>query len=193
MYASDSILIPFCLHLFDVCFMFVFKASEEMRQLSSSQQPPLPPQKYGSSSAYRIPVQPDVFISADDFGVAPELLTTAQKVAILESQAFQNKNFKPVLPPTAALPLPQPYFRSNSSSLEQQQQQQQPQQQPQPYVPTGLRMKTETLDAVAQDITLDGGPVAKTTDKLSTKITNWEGWVKEINKSTPGPSTPTKR
>ena len=39
-----------------------------------------------------------------------------------------------------------------------------------PYVPTGLRMKTETLDAVAQDITLDGGPVAKTTDKLSDKV-----------------------
>ena len=31
-------------------------------------------------------------------------------------------------------------------------------------------MKTETLDAAAQDITLDGGPVAKTTDKLSDKV-----------------------
>ena len=109
-------------------------------------------------------MQPDVFICADDFGVAPELLTTAQKVAILESQAFQNKNFKPVLPPTATSPLPQPYYRSNSLSVELQQQQEQP------YVPTGLRMKTETLDAAAQDITLDGGPVAKTTDKLSDKV-----------------------
>ena len=56
-------------------------------------------------------------------------------------------------------------------------------------------MKTETLDAAAQDITLDGGPVAKTTDKLSTKISNWEGWVKEINKPIPGPgsASPTKR
>ena len=74
------------------------KASEEKHQLSSQQQPPSPTplQKYGS--AYRIPVQPEVFISADDFGVAPELLTTAQKVAILESQSFQTKSFNPILP-----------------------------------------------------------------------------------------------
>jgi hypothetical protein len=45
----------------------------------------------------------------------------------------------------------------------------------------GLRMNTETLDAAAQDISADGGPVAKTTDKLSDKISKWEGWVKDIN------------
>ena len=47
---------------------------------------------------FKFGLQPDVFISADDFGVAPELLTTAQKVAILESQSFQTKSFNPILP-----------------------------------------------------------------------------------------------
>ena len=47
---------------------------------------------------FKFGLQPDVFISADDFGVEPELLTTAQKVAILESQSFQTKSFNPILP-----------------------------------------------------------------------------------------------
>ena len=47
---------------------------------------------------FKFGLQPDVFISADDFGVEPELLTTAQKVAILESQSFQTKSFNPIFP-----------------------------------------------------------------------------------------------
>jgi hypothetical protein len=131
-------------------------------------------------------IKPDVFISAQDFGVEPELLTTAQKVAILESQAFQNKNFNPILPPAAKTKA----LVVAPSSAGSQMNVRQPSTMVSPgtgkdgsYVPTGLRMKTETLDAAHTDVTNDGGPVAKTTDKLATKISNWENWVKEIGNS----------
>ena len=132
-------------------------------------------------------IKPDVFISAEDFGVEPELLTTAQKVAILESQAFQNKNFNPILPPAAktkALVVAPSSAGSQvnlralaaaaaaSSGTKDQS-----------YVPSGLRMNTETLDAEHTDVLNDGGPVAKTTDRLVDKISKWEGWVKDIGNS----------
>lgn len=41
---------------------------------------------------FKFGIQPDSIVSVNDFGVEPELLTTAQKVAILESSAFQNKS-----------------------------------------------------------------------------------------------------
>ena len=136
-------------------------------------------------------LQPDVFICAEDFGVEPELLTTAQKVAILESQAFQNKNFNPILPPAPSaaktssmrnLPPTLPKvasFRADSTDSAG------ADVPAGSYVPTGLRMKTETLDAAAQDVSNDGGPVAKWTDKLSDKISKWEGWSKDINTHSP--------
>ena len=139
------------------------------------------------SRKFKFGLQPDVFISAEDFGVEPELLTTAQKVAILESQAFQNKNFNPILPPAAktkALVVAPSSAGSQvnlralaaaaaaSSGTKDQS-----------YVPSGLRMNTETLDAEHTDVLNDGGPVAKTTDRLVDKISKWEGWVKDIGNS----------
>ena len=138
------------------------------------------------SRKFKFGLQPDVFISAEDFGVEPELLTTAQKVAILESQAFQNKNFNPILPPAAKTKA----LVVAPSSAGSQMNLRQPSTMVSPgtgkdgsYVPTGLRMKTETLDAAHTNVVNDGGPVAKTTDKLVDKISKWEGWVKEIGSS----------
>ena len=93
-----------------------------------------------------------MFISAEDFGVEPELLTTAQKVAILESQAFQNKNFNPILPPTGKSK------NSSSNGLTRTGSEKSSggslgKTDAGSYVPSGLRMNTETLDAQAQDIT----------------------------------------
>jgi hypothetical protein len=142
---------------------------------------------------YKFGIQPDVIVSVEDFGCAPELLTTAQKVAILESQAFQNKNFSPVLPPAAkagvkpttytALSLPTAPSRaqrSNASASASAASDAAPGDAG--YVPTGLRVNE--LDKEATNVENDGGPVAKTKDKLMDKISKWEDWTKNIGTGT---------
>jgi hypothetical protein len=126
---------------------------------------------------YKFGLQPETIVSVQDFGVAPELLTTAQKVAILESAAFQNKatavqpkriqvqrqqSLNPNLAP-AAFTASRP--ASGTSSV------------PADYVASGLRLSD--IDKTHTEIENDGGSVANTKDTLRSKISKWEGWVKE--------------
>ena len=103
-------------------------------------------------------IKPEYYVTYNDFGMAPELLTIAQKVAILESAAWDNQST--ALQPVAAKQRPS---LPGCDSAD--------------YTPTGLRLKDAPIkDAIPEN---DGGAVAKTADTLKSKINAWEGWSKE--------------
>ena len=115
---------------------------------------------------------PEQIVCLADFGVAPELLTTAQKVAILESAAYQYRSNQLAMQArvsrrsfTAVSPM------KNSSSSDG-------------YTPTGLRL--QDADSQETHIENDGGAVAKTGDTLKNKIHNWEAWSSK-DKASPVP------
>ena len=150
-----------------------------------------------SKRKYKFGIQPDVVVSVDDFGVAPELLTTAQKVAILESQAFQNKNFSPIMPPSSKAGIKHTTYTALAPSTVSTATNKATASEYSPtspgganYVPTGLRVND--LDKEATNVENDGGPVAKTNDKLMDKISKWEDWTKNIGNPPPGTKSPTK-
>ena len=103
-------------------------------------------------------IKPEYYVTYNDFGMAPELLTIAQKVAILESAAWDNQS--------TAL---QPVVAKQRASL--------PGSDSADYTPTGLRLTASPFrDTIIEN---DGGAVAKTADTLKSKINAWEGWSKE--------------
>ena len=117
--------------------------------------------------------KPENYCSYDDFGMAPELLTIAQKVAILESAAWDNQStaLQPVTAKQrASLPGSDTVYDKD-------------------YTPTGLRLFKNEDDTPVKEKKKpirnenegegDGGAVAKTADTLKSKINAWEGWSKE--------------
>ena len=119
--------------------------------------------------------QPEKIVSHTDFDVAPELLTTAQKVAILESAAYQyrtnQQSIQPREPRKSFIAAP-PSVVSPTGDIDG-------------YTPTGLRLdETDKQETQTEN---DGGAVAKTQDSLKNKISKWEGWSKE--KASPVPPT----
>jgi hypothetical protein len=128
------------------------------------------------SKVFKFGIDPEISVSVQDFGIAPELLTTAQKVAILESAAYQNKStiVQPKHLSIGKLDVKarkasiwdvakaQEAVKTSSSEI---------------YSPTGLRLSN--IDEKHTKIENDGGSVAKTQDSLRSKISAWETWTKE--------------
>ena len=120
--------------------------------------------------------QPEKIVSHADFDVAPELLTTAQKVAILESAAYQYRtnqlSIQPREPRKSFIAAP-PSTVSANGAIDG-------------YTPTGLRLENPETESAHADH--DGGAVAKTQDTVVNKISKWEGWSKEKSTSPLPPS-----
>ena len=120
--------------------------------------------------------QPEKIVSHADFDVAPELLTTAQKVAILESAAYQYRtnqlSIQPREPRKSFIAAPAPTVSANGAI--------------DGYTPTGLRLENPVK--VEGHTENDGGAVAKTQDTVVNKISKWEGWSKEKSASPLPPS-----
>mmetsp|Transcript_15450 Transcript_15450/g.14814 ORF Transcript_15450/g.14814 Transcript_15450/m.14814 type:complete len:198 (-) Transcript_15450:226-819(-) len=141
------------------------------------------------SKVFKFGIDPEISVSVQDFGIAPELLTTAQKVAILESAAYQNKA-------TAVQPKhlsASKEVKTRKTSIWDVVKAQESIKAPDSgYSPTGLRLSN--IDEKHTKIENDGGSVAKTQDSLRSKISAWESWTKEkaLNeskaKNSPNPS-----